>query len=746
MAPLPTHIGPYRIVQLLGEGGMGVVYEAEESAPVRRRVALKLVRAGLDDAQDVLARFDAERRALAVMNHPGIARVLQAGSTDTGQPYFAMELVRGLPLTEYCDARRLSVRDRLLLFAAICEAVQHAHQKGVIHRDLKPSNVLVTDEEGVPTPKIIDFGIAKALGPANGEQVAHTMRGHAMGTVAYMSPEQANHASTDVDTRADIFSLGVMLFELLVGELPVDPVKIGVYEFLTRLSHGDTRPPTPSTGLANASEHGDRIAELRRTDRRHLQRELRGDLDWIVMKAMHADRTQRYETANGLAADLRRYLTNEPVTARPPSTRYRVGKFVQRHRLGVVTASSAAAVVLFSSVVATVGFVQARRAERRAEQEAEAAQQVTTFLVDLFRESDPNVARRGTLTARELLERGTRRISTGLVDQPQLQSRIMQTMGSVQASLGQYGPARTLLEDVLRVRERELGPDHLLVGETLSALGEVARDRGEFEEADRLLTRALAIRQAAHRAEHVDVATSMSLLASLRWRQGRNAQAESLFKQVLAIDAKVRSPGDPRTARDMRGLGSVYLASKRFAEAESLFKATLALQERTQGEDAPDVGSTLNNLGTTYYLTGRYTDALPYYEKARRVMGQSLGPDHPQMASIANNLGEVYWKVGQHESADTLFRQALAVKERTLAPENPSIAVTLNGLAGLLRDRGRYAEAEPLYRRALALREAALGVAHPDVAETRRDFGELLRRAGRVAEAARLEAQVATGK
>lgn len=725
---------------------MGVVYEAEESAPVQRRVALKLVRAGLDDAHDVLTRFDAERRALAVMNHPGIARVLQAGTTDSGQPYFAMELVRGLPLTEYCDARRLSVRDRLLLFVGICEAVQHAHQKGVIHRDLKPSNVLVTDEDGVPAPKIIDFGIAKALGPQTGEPVAQTMRGHAMGTVAYMSPEQANHASTDVDTRADIFSLGVMLFELLVGELPVDPAKVGVYEFLTRLSNGDTRPPTPSTGLAQASDTGARIAELRRTDQRHLHRELRGDLDWVVMKAMHADRTQRYDTANGLAADLRRYLANEPVVARPPSTRYRVGKFVRRHRVGVATASAAAGVVLFSAVVATVGFVQARRAERRAAQEAEAAQQVTTFLVDLFRESDPNVARRGAMTARELLERGTRRITTELADHPELRSRIMQTMGSVQASLGQYGPARSVLDDVLRVRERELGPDHPLVGETLSALGEVARDRGEFDEADRLFTRALAIRRAAFGDRHIDVATSLSLLATLRWRQGRNDEAETLFRQALAIDATARLPGDPRTARDMRGLGGVYLSAQRYPAAESLFKATLALQERTQGSDAPDVGTTLNNLGSTAYLRGRLAEALPYYQRARRIMERALGADHPHMASIANNLAEVHWKLGQYASADSLFRQALALKEKTLAPENPSIAVTLNGLAGLLRDRGQYAEAEPLYRRALALREAALGVAHPDVAETRRDFGELLRRAGRVGEARRIEARVAAAR
>ena len=394
----PTRIGPYDIIQLLGEGGMGVVYEAEETAPVRRRVALKLVRAGLDDARDVLARFDAERRAIAVMNHPGIARVLQAGSTETGEPYFAMELVRGLPLTEYCDTKRLAVRDRLLLFIGICEAVQHAHQKGVIHRDLKPSNILVTDEEGQPQPKIIDFGIAKALGPQSAENTAKTMAGFAMGTVAYMSPEQASSTSMDVDTRADIYSLGVMLYELLVGALPVDPAEVGVYEFLARLASGDTSPPTPSIGLITAVAKSDTIAQRRRTDLRHLKQELRGDLDWIVMKAMHAERSHRYETANALAADLRRHLANEPVTARPPSTRYRVDKFVRRHKVGVITATVASVLVVASSITATWGLVQARRAEQRAEREAAAAREVADFMVDLFRQSDPNVQQRQSMT------------------------------------------------------------------------------------------------------------------------------------------------------------------------------------------------------------------------------------------------------------------------------------------------------------------------------------------------------------
>jgi serine/threonine protein kinase len=740
---LPARIGPYRIIQVLGEGGMGVVYEAEETEPVKRRVALKLVRAG-HDTREVLARFDAERRALAVMNHACIAKVLSAGTTERGQPYFAMELVRGMPITTYCDTRRLSIRERLSLFINVCEAVQHAHQKGVIHRDLKPSNIMVGDEDGHPAPKVIDFGIAKALGPASSATL--TMSGMAVGTAAYMSPEQADSGQLDVDTRADIYSLGVMLYELLVGHLPVDPNAMGLFVFLAQLVSGNVTPPTPSAGLLTVERERDTVAHMRRTDFRHLRRELQGDLDWIIMKAMQPDRALRYETANGLAADLRRYLADEPVIARPPSATYRVSKFVRRHRVGVMAASAILVSVVGSAVVATVGYVRATRAEQRAAEEAEAAKQVTTFLVDLFRVSDPGESRGNTLTAREILDRGTTRVTTELASQPLLQARIMQTMGTVHSQLGEYGQARTILGDVLRTREQVLPADDPLVGETLAALGEVARVRGDAAEADRLLTRALTIRERAFGPEHIDVASTLASIAALRLRQGRAAEAESLYKRLVILDKKVRAEGDPRTARDMRGLAAVYFSQKRYAEAEALWKETLALQERTLGGDHPDVGSTLNNLGGLYYNTGRYGDALTYYQRARPIIAKTLGPTHPSNASIWNNLGEIEWKLQHYRESEELFRQALALKERSFTADNPSIAITLNGLAGLLRDATRYAEAEPLYQRALSIREKAFGSAHPDVGETLRDYAELLRRMGRTGESAQMLTRAAAAK
>ena len=737
----PTRIGPYEIIQLLGEGGMGVVYEAEEREPVRRRVALKLVRAGLDETRDVLARFDAERRALAVMNHPGIARVLHAASTDTGEPYFAMELVRGLPLTEYCDTKRLVVRDRLQLFIGICEAVQHAHQKGVIHRDLKPSNILVTDEDGHPQPKIIDFGIAKALGPLGADTVAKTMAGFAMGTVAYMSPEQASSTAMDVDTRADIYSLGVMLYELLVGHLPVDPMEVGLYEFLARLASGDTSPPTPSVGLATAAAKSEGIAQRRRTDARHLKKELRGDLDWIVMKAMSPDRTHRYETANALAADIRRHLANEPIVARPPSTRYRLEKFVRRHKVGVITAAVASVLVVSSTVVATVGFVRARRAEQLAAREAEAAKEVADFMVDLFRQSDPNVQQRQSMTAQTLLEQGIRRVSTDLASQPLLQARLMQTMGAVQTALGKFTEARVLLEDVLRTRERLLGPDDVMLGETLTSLGELTRDRGELEVADGYLTRALRIREAKLSPASPDLGTTMSILATLRYRQERLAEAESLFLRVLAIDAVARDPGDARTLRDMRGLAAVYRQQKRLAAADSLWGVTLDRQRRALGPEHPDVGKTLSNIGALAYSDGRYEDAVRYYSQARPILEKAFGAEHPNVASVIGNEGEVLWKLKRLNEAEPLLRQALAMKERLYAPGHASIAISQHALAGVLRDGGKLTEAEALYRRAIEIRETANNPG--DLAESLRDYAALLRTSARADLAAQYEQRAA---
>lgn len=729
-------IGPYRILQVLGEGGMGIVYEAEETDSVRRRVALKVVR-DRHASKEVLARFEIERQALAVMNHPAIAKVFAAGTTPEGQPYFAMELVRGLPFTQYCDEHRLSVRERLELFVAVCHGVQHAHQKGVIHRDLKPSNILVTEADGVPEPRIIDFGIAKALGQQLTDLTLVTQFGNAVGTAAYMSPEQAESGGADIDTRSDVYSLGVLMYEMLVGELPSDPGSIGIHAYLARLMARESDPPTPSVRVGSMRLDPTVVAKARRTDIPQLKRELQGDLDWIVMKAMEPDRNRRYATANALAVDLQHYLSNEPITARPPTAMYRLGKFVRRNRVAAAAIGLGMLAILAGTAFSTVGMIRARRAEQAAAKEAEAARQVTQFLINIFKISSPSEAQGEEIRARVLLDRGAAQIKTSLADQPELQSRLLHVMGTVYTSLGLYAPARTMLEDALRQREELYGPNDIRVAATLAELGTAVTQRGEYADAERFLERAAEID--ARTEPTLTSAEILGSLAILRMRQGRYAAAESLYRRLHPLNAEVREPGDPALSRDLMGLGLVYMAQGKLAEAEPLMRQALATQEATLGESHPETAATLNNLGALDWYQGDYRGALAHYERTRRIYERIHPATHPDLAANANNLAETYWKLGRFAESESLFTRALRVKEQTLTATHPDVATTLNGLAGLLRDQRRHAEAEPLYRRALAIREQAFGAGHASVIETRRDYAALLRETGRPAEAAAME-------
>ena len=722
---------------------MGAVYEAEETGPVRRRVAVKVVRTELN-CNEVVARFEAERQAVALMDHPGIAKVFAAGTTEIGDPWFSMEVVRGLPITQYCDARRLSIEERIALFIQVCQAVQHAHQKGVIHRDLKPSNVLVAEQDGVRQPKIIDFGVAKAIGQQLTDRVAVTLRGTAIGTAAYMSPEQASASGIDVDTRSDIYSLGVMLYELMVGELPLDPDAAGgVHAFLASLAARHTNPPSPSARLSGQHDSA-AVAHARRTDPSHLRRELRGDLDWIVMMAMQPDRSLRYESASGLAADLRRHLRNEPVIARPPSTRYRVSKFVQRHRLGVAAAAIVWVGITTGVILAGVGLVRARRAEHLAAQEAATAGQVTNFLVGLFRVNDPGESRGNTFTARELLDSGSAKISRELAEQPLLRARMMQTLGRVHTALGSNKQASILFDSALAIRMRELGPEDSLVAQTLHAKANVAQAAGDFPLADTLVSRALTIREAVYGPNDTNVSNTLALLASLRTQQNRSGEAESLYKRLIAIDERVRKPDDRTRMGNVVGLASVYIQQKKWSQADSVYRQVLSAQERAFGPDDRDVALTLNNLGVIMWRLERYDDALRYYEKAQPIWAKMYGPSHSRVLAVENNIGETYWKLGRYAEAESMLRVVLAEKEKVYAPQQPpTVAVTVNSLAGVLRDQGKYREAEPLYLRAIAIRETNQGTNPHELIETLRDYADLLRKSRRPKEADQLDARVA---
>lgn len=738
----PERIGPYKIIRVLGEGGMGTVYEAAETGAVRRNVALKIVKVGLN-SKEVRARFEAERQALALMDHVGIAKVFQAGETPAGEPFFAMELVKGLCLTDYSDVNRLSTKQRLEMFVAVCLAVQHAHQKGVIHRDLKPSNVLVMEQDGKPQPKVIDFGIAKALGLQLTDKTLVTQAGFAVGTAAYMSPEQASSSGVDVDTRTDIYSLGVILYELLVGRLPVEPTGPGIHAFIARLISGETNVPSPSVRYTALGQHRITIANARRTDPEHLRRDLKGDLDWIVMKALDFERSRRYESASAMATDIERFLDHKPVTARPPTPAYRFRKFVRRNRAGVAATAVAVLALVTGVVFASIGMVRANRAEVAAANEAAAAQQVTNFLVDLFRVSDPGESRGNAVTARELLDRGAQKSLVDLSGRPELQGRMMQTIGTAYVGLGLYAAAQSQLEQALRARERAQGPTSLGVAETELSLGDAIRDHGDAAAADSHYARALRIRETALGAEDPAVARVLASIAKLRWQQGRNVEAETFYKRVVAIDQQKLPADDPVLGKDFAAIGVVYWATGRYAEAESNMRRSLAIQERTLGPEHPDLVSTLNNLGGIYWSEKRYADALPLYERVRVIFERTYDPMHPNVAMILNNLGETYWKLGRYAEAEPAFRRALAIKEARMKPGHPSIAVTLNGLAGMLRDAGRPAESEAAYKRALRIREAALGRNDPNVAETVNDYAQLLRGTGRASEADALVKQYA---
>ncbi|MCZ6507433.1 MAG: serine/threonine-protein kinase, partial [Acidobacteria bacterium] len=413
LAPQPPAqtFGDYRLLQKIGEGGMGEVWEAEQRRPVRRRVALKLVKWGMDTGE-VLARFESERHALALLDHPTIAKVFDAGASDQGRPFFAMELVKGVPITEYADTQRLTTRQRLELLVQVCRGIQHAHQKGIIHRDIKPSNILVAIQDGAPVPRIIDFGVAKATSQRLTERTVFTELGQWIGTPEYMSPEQAEMSGMDIDTRSDIYSLGVLQYELLTGALPFQPGELrraGFDEMRRRIR--EEEPTRPSTKISDQGEESQAAARNRRTDPAALVRELGGDLDWITMKALEKDRTRRYASPSELAADIGRYLSHEPVLASPPSALYRLAKFARRHRAGVVAGALVVVALVLGTAAATVGLLRARK-------DARTARQVSSFLVGMFNDLSPRGSRRGASTPEEMLRAGVERIEGELAGQP----------------------------------------------------------------------------------------------------------------------------------------------------------------------------------------------------------------------------------------------------------------------------------------------------------------------------------------
>jgi non-specific serine/threonine protein kinase/serine/threonine-protein kinase len=723
---------------VLGEGGMGAVYEAEQHEPVRRSVALKVVRPGLGSG-DAVARFEAERQALALMDHPNIAKVLDAGTTPWGQPYFVMELVDGLPVTAYCDRHKLSIAERLRLFCTICEAVQHAHQKGVMHRDLKPSNVLVRDLDGAPAVKVIDFGIAKAIGTELTDSTLHTDAGQRLGTPAYMSPEQWTGGG-DIDTRADVYALGVLLYELLVGALPVDTASFEDPRALVRWLEERTSVPALTARLKTfAPDRRATIAEERRSDPRGLERQLSGDLEWIVRKAINADRTERYATAHDLALDIGRFIDQQPVFAGPPSNTYRLRKFVRRNRVLV----GAAAVVLLALFVglgsAVTGLVRARRAERQARLEAASTQQVTDFLVNLFKTSDPGEARGNTMTAREVLDKGATLASSSLAGQPALRVRMLTTLGTVYYNLGLYQRAIKLAMDAVHTAER-LPDGEKTLASALELLGRSQNRRGDFVGGEASLTRSLAIRARVLPSGDPAIADASYQLGILRFYQSRYAEARTLFQRALAIREAALGPRGEDVGRTLGMLGAVASQTGDYPQAERLFKRELAILEPILGPDHFDVAGNLSDLAIVEKHLKHYDEAERLFRRAIAIRDKIYGADVPPVAAGLFNLGEMYVTLDRFADAEPLLRRAYDIDGRAI-PDSLDLAEDATQLGMALAGQGKYVEAAPVFAQALAIQERKAGrdKVPPGLLAA---YARTLRALGRSADANKIEARV----
>ncbi len=711
----PQRIGPFRIVRLLGEGGMGAVYLAEQSEPVRRMVALKLIHASLRKPL-ALARFAAERQAMARLSHPNVAQLYEAGTTADGFPYFAMEYLPGETLVQYCNQQRLDIRDRVAMFVQICQGVQHAHQKGLIHRDLKPSNLLVALVDGMAIPKIIDFGIAKAIDPPAGEDQDLTGIG-AIGTPSYMSPE-AFAANDDLDTRTDIYSLGIVLYELLVGVRPHDVSGAA----LVRLNASGNRPEAQRLTTRISRLEKTRVLEIARErglSSHELAEHLRADLDWIVGKAIAEDRELRYATVADFSADLNRFLKNEPVEARPPSAGYRASKFVRRHRVAVAAASLVILALVLGIIGTSVGMIRAAR-------EAEAARQVSAFLTRIFEVSDPGSARGNSVTARELLDEGARKIRTELKGQPLVEARLLRTMGGVYQNLGLYQEAEPLEQGALDLYRQTLGEDDPEVGRSLSVLGTLHNRQGLYVRAEELQRQAVALLAATTGPSSPDLAEAQMQLGLTLFLLGKQTEAELLYRRALATRESVFGMDSPEVATSLTHLGYLLNNQEHYADAEKLLARALTIRETRLGADHFQVAVSLDLLGDLYAYQGKNAQALARYQRALEIKRKVFAADHHLLAESYFALGRVYAAQGEIVEGEKNLKAGIAIVEKSLGSQHVSLSRGLQPLGMLYANQGKWREAEVTFRRLVGVYESAVGPTHHWVGEALNNLGWVL--------------------
>ena len=741
-------VGPYKLLQQLGEGGMGVVYMAEQERPVRRIVALKIIKPGMD-SQQVIARFEAERQALAMMDHHNIAKVLDAGTTETGRPYFAMELVKGVPITEYCDKNKLTPRERLEMFIPVCQAIQHAHQKGIIHRDIKPSNVLVTLYDGQPVPKVIDFGIAKATQQKLTERTMFTGIGQILGTMEYMSPEQAEMNQLDVDTRTDVYSLGVMLYELLTGSTPITKDKlrgVGLEEMLRTIR--ETEPPKPSTRLSDSGEALPTISDVRKTEPTKLSKFVRGDLDWIVMKALEKDRTRRYETANGLAADVQRFLSDEAVEACPPSARYKLRKFARRNKAALVTGVAITAILLASTIVSSSLAVWAVRAEKLASANAVKAQtalkaeeqqrtlaeaneakanrgaiksrEVATFLKGMLEGVGPSVALgRDTTMLREILDKTRQRLDQDLSDQPAIQAELRFTIGNVYRDLENYNEAAAQFRECLKLYQTVYGHTHSAVADTFLKLGEVQESQRHYDDAVESIARAVQIRRELLGDSHPDVVEATVILAWVKRHTHERAdfaEAKRLMRDALATYEQ--NPQD-----NLLGIAQVLYKvdhmnywnqdllseaeKKEYAEGKvARLQRALDIVRRGDGDEYRLLeGNIVRSLGAVYADQGDLDKAEAFFQEAIDIQRSLPGTQWNVMSNLAVIAQVQAAKADYAKSLDSI-RRVIRKANKLFGEGSPRAVHHEEYLAILLYNQGHLTDALELQRKLADFRSA----------------------------------------
>jgi len=706
---LPQHIGRYEIIRLIGEGGMGAVYEAQQENP-QRRVALKVIRPGLA-ASHTLRRFQQEADLLGQLQHPGIAQIHEAGvaevTTAAGasarQPFFAMELIRGGTLHEYARSARLGTRERLELVARVCDAVQHAHQKGVIHRDLKPGNILV-DQTG--QPKILDFGVARATDADMQTITMQTGVGQLIGTVPYMSPEQVAGDSRQLDTRSDVYALGVILYELLSGSVPHDVRHLSVPQAVRKVRE----------------EEPQRLGSIDRT--------LRGEVEIIVTRALEKDRTRRYQSASELAADIRRYLRGEAIEAKSDSGWYVLRKTLARYRAAVGIA--AAFVVLITAATIALGIMYrgqmlAREAEEqqrhlaetneaRAKDETAKAKAVTGLLQEMLSSASPYEEKGPDYTVRQLLDDFVVGLHDQLTDQPEVEATVRQTVGKTYQALGLYADAEPQLRTALDIQRRLLEDQHPDVIASHNSLAELLLQTGANAEADQHLRAALGAARRCWGDQHEQIATILNNLGLVLQAQGAYEEAEALLRETLAMRRQLFGDEHEHVAVSLNNLAVLLRIKGDYAGAEPLYREALAMRRRLLGDEHPELANSLSNLALLLHYRGQYDEAESLYREALDMLRKMFPAGHPDIASNLNSLAGLSQLRGDRDGAETLFRQALSMRRELLPAEHPAVARSLSNLGTVLRDKGKYDEAEALYREALAIVRAALPEEHPVIA------------------------------